>query len=1056
MSILLLGFVAGFGAFLTVRNPERRWPPVLSVVLMGLLVVLQTCTASDRLASYQVRLLGQRFNVGAEEGGVPMRTGAVSGDRDRADIHVSGVGMDPIAEFEVVSDSSVFVVPASGNQGVVAVPTRRFLRRVRWSLLRSVAVEPDDRIRVRSDTVEAELTFERAPRWLKGTVDELVLRVREEGGVWGDAVRDTVPYPKAKSLLRRLWRERPTVWQRTYPLADLLKKAEAGVGSALNSFLYYDGDAARLAVLDDGVEVLTESKGSKKAVERLQVWMGAGSGVEPFRVAGLPFRDFQGPDFDAVERYGIRHLATFSARIDDDWLTVQKSRPDIHAVRGSEMVAERIDLRPKVDKTHEGVEAYSLRLSAGTGTRARVALALPANAFDAAAEAKLLLPYETTAGKFDLLTPSGFADLEAGKPFTWRDGERGLLLRVDGLGVSWEFVCLLLFLFSVAVIPFLVVRDASEAEAATRALALVAVALASLRLLLAISAKARFPFVDEGHEISLWLIPVIPSFVFVAGGALGRMAPSTREHGASRGWRELMGDAVPLFFLSAGLAFAAISLFPAIGEFPVLLLILASVVILLVGRCVVPVPLILNCLIECRGSRSFPGPGLRWGLFLFLLRFFLGWLGIQEQLHMGFRFGLSVLYTPVALLFFVRALAYHDHRVRSASSEKVMGVLTWSYIDLGSFLLFVYVLTSAVISDYGIALTTLPGPLLVLVWAGWRWSGHAGLRAVGIGWLPLIVFAAVQAAPEIPLWLLPGDVDVASRLETWGRDELLLLQRDNPEDLERIGESRSDALSMTHDVMRSYTRTNWFGYGFLEGHVSSQIQSTATFEHLVTALLASQWGAVGTIGLTLILVAVLLPMSLLPAPSSRRFPFDDLPVRIKDCVEQHPWIVPVVLVVGLCVFGLLPLPLQLLMLGVPLILVVVSWLRRWRWDWWEPVVCFWRWPCWRWDRWEPVACFWRWPWWRCDWWKPREESPPERFWILAFAALASFSSAGIYMVLANYGWVLFTGKNVYLLGLDSRSDTLEALLLIGMGAWAWTRWRELDRDSSVDGSGGDT
>jgi hypothetical protein len=42
--------------------------------------------------------------------------------------------------------------------------------------------------------------------------------------------------------------------------------------------------------------------------------------------------------------------------------------------------------------------------------------------------------------------------------------------------------------------------------------------------------------------------------------------------------------------------------------------------------------------------------------------------------------------------------------------------------------------------------------------------------------------------------------------------------------------------------------------------------------------------------------------------------------------------------------------------------------------------------------------------------------------------------SGLYMVLANYGLVFFTGKNVYLRGLASVSDALESLLLIGVAA----------------------
>lgn len=48
---------------------------------------------------------------------------------------------------------------------------------------------------------------------------------------------------------------------------------------------------------------------------------------------------------------------------------------------------------------------------------------------------------------------------------------------------------------------------------------------------------------------------------------------------------------------------------------------------------------------------------------------------------------------------------------------------------------------------------------------------------------------------------------------------------------------------------------------------------------------------------------------------------------------------------------------------------------------------------------------------------------------LGTLAALSFALPSIYMVLANYQLTLFTGKNAYLLGLDSTADLLEALLL---------------------------
>ena len=48
---------------------------------------------------------------------------------------------------------------------------------------------------------------------------------------------------------------------------------------------------------------------------------------------------------------------------------------------------------------------------------------------------------------------------------------------------------------------------------------------------------------------------------------------------------------------------------------------------------------------------------------------------------------------------------------------------------------------------------------------------------------------------------------------------------------------------------------------------------------------------------------------------------------------------------------------------------------------------------------------------------------------VAHLAAATFAVSSVYMVLANYGLTLFTGRNAYLLGLDSAADVLESLTL---------------------------
>ncbi|MEM7697306.1 MAG: hypothetical protein AAF236_02750, partial [Verrucomicrobiota bacterium] len=77
-----------------------------------------------------------------------------------------------------------------------------------------------------------------------------------------------------------------------------------------------------------------------------------------------------------------------------------------------------------------------------------------------------------------------------------------------------------------------------------------------------------------------------------------------------------------------------------------------------------------------------------------------------------------------------------------------------------------------------------------------------------------------------------------------------------------------------------------------------------------------------------------------------------------------------------------------------------------------------------------------------------------RLSLLGWAAVISgvtFSLVSLYMMAANYGFLPFTGRNLYLLGLDSKSDLLEAsalLFLIALGLCAFEREENLDSRST--------
>ena len=1064
MTVLLLGLATLFGAgWMTRRSaPGRR--SCLWVLAIGVLTAGQTCWQRDRLASYQVRLLGQRFQPGNDG-----LVAEVSGDRDRADYYLPGAGNDPVAVLQLDSAGGVAVrAPAPTSAAAVAVVTTP--RRWRGGdrvVLGSVPVEPGDRIRVGGDGATEVFTFARSRVSLLqrarigGTRDQLVLGTGDAGDAGGPAA--IVPYPEGAGVLGLLPR-RPGVYQRTYPLAELAAAGGFdGPGVAgLRSFLYYREGSARLAVLDDLVEVLSPDGTAKAPVESASAWPGSGR-TPVVTVAGLPYRDFPDPGLAAGERYGARPLRSFRARVDGEWITVQGARAEVHSIETVGLPPATLAPSALAGGSGGGSMLHLVRLAVGDAPEgpAGLTLASPSNVFAAAGEAVLRLPQVPSAGWFELLSPSGQARWETGRPFTLSDGEKGLLLRVDGLAASWSFLLLLTLLFLLAAAPFVLV----ETTGAVRGLALAALGIAALRVLLSLSAMARYPFVDEGHQIGLWLVPALPWFVCAlgrkrgetsaadgAGLAAATHAAATPPPGAGR--RDVRPSApwsaranLAAAALGAPLIFLAAALFPTT---PAKSLVLSAAVVC--AAVIALLPMERSLLAFGRGAarlrrlaKALPArlrktapswPGAAVGLAIVAGRVVLDAAGFREQIALGgTRIGISVLHTPVALIAFALLASAHHRRVagaararvapaedgraaptedcraapaedaraapmedcraapaedaraapmedcRAAPAEDARTAPTepagWgrtagrSLIDLCAFLAFAYVGTSVAVSDFGIAFTTLPGPLVVLALLGtswerakaqgrpdgdgkrtesiraapgsWRQAKVADRRAALLAALPLILFATLQAAPGLLRPFLPDTEGPRSGLEEWSRNELLLLERGDPDALRLIGESRSEALAVMRETMRSYTRGNWLGQGFLEGRVSSQIRTTATREHAVTGLLASQWGAPGTLGLLALLAAVVRPL----APAAR------------------------------------------------------SWSSR--------------------------AHF------------------------VSATALLTFSTAGLYMVFANYGWAMFTGKNVYLLGLDSLGDTLEALALLGVAA-AGLAAAALARPESADRS----
>ncbi len=1068
-------------ALLALAGGWREWRPraggarpglwaAAVVAAMGVLVAGQLWSARDRMASYQVRLLGQRFAVSDPNHGDALAR-VLSGDRSAADLHVGGVGARPVARIRVGEDSNGAPFPevVRGSEralGVLVVRERDRWRGARWTLLGSVALAPGDEIHAPDAAGALRLTFRR-----DGGGDRVVVGAPDASA----RVDVPIPYPDGDST--KLFGRRPSVFQRTYPLADLIAAARASqgadgadVGRGLRSFAYYDRGEARLMALDPGLVVRTPEGFDREPVARLPARRAL--------VAALPLRDHPEPGLAPGERYGVRVQRSMRFDVDSEWLTVHPARPEVHAAGVADLPRDRT-AAPGGD----GEEIRPLRLSAGDGVggRADLFLASPADRFAAAAEAVLRLPAKPTAGWFEILAPSGLARWETGRPFTLHDGDRGLLLRVDGLGLSGGFVALLLALFLVAAVPLALPGTSATA----RTVALAIVALASLRLLLSVSAMVDYPFVDEGHRISLWLIPALPWFLFVAERAgrgrrldFGpardrsatsadlavretRLAPTSSGDAARAGTDGYMGEVprarrrrlrAPLGLgrairahletgvvagVGAIVATTALVLFPdsrpkaaALAGLAVLTAVL-GLAIPEAGRrdrAAGPAgrsarraagrPRRLGKRVAER-FRSFGCPGLALGAGLFGARVALDLAGLREQLSLGgTRVGLSVLYTPAALLCFALVAALHDRRVAAARgdggvSDERRSRAALALLDVGAYLALAYAATSFWISDFGIAFTTLPGPLLALAWMGRRWSRWTGPAPALLGAAPLILFVALQAAPDLVRFRPASETDVATRLEDWSRNELLLLERGDPEALQLIGESRSEALGVMRETMRSYTRGNWTGHGFLAGRVSPQIRATSVREHAVTGLLASQWGLAGALALTAVLASV----------AAAGWPARRAPTNAAATASQATAARPVAVAAGAAlVLASLPWPANLLALGTAVavglgVALISAWL---------PAVRAFpaRWGDWLWSSARaPTA-------------PPAPVPLPA---IVSTTALTTLAGAGVYMILANYGLVLFTGKNVYFLGLDSLSDTAEALALVGLGVWASAR-----------------
>lgn len=1111
MILLLVGLLCFAGALRVARNgvaaagdDVRPAGAAAWMALLALLVLAQLAAGRGALDGYRVTLLGFRLELAPEGAGGAEPT--VGGDYETADLWVPGAGTAVVARLRRDTTGSVRVLPED-DAGAVTLVEESGILRTRWRVLGARVVTTSDTVTVGTGDEALRLVTSTVADTLYVAgravpvpwVREHVIRRTDarhpvhagtgsaptgdgSGGPGGaragdvpGAVSGAARLPGVeRGLLARLWPYHPSVFQRTYPLSDVLAAVDARVGArlaALSSFFFYRDGRLHLADLDSEVALSGPSHRPGRREDRGD-GEPVGNGVR-LLVAGLPLRDYPEPDLTLPERYGVRPLRSFRVVAEGRWLDAGLTSPETRVMDRDALE----DLRLPGSRNAEGEPVYRLRLAS-----ARQALARKAVVFDAAparfevpGQAVLSLPLEPTRGSVEILTPSGLTEWETGRPLALGTGQRRLLVRVDGQGTSAGFWWIHVVLLALPVALVLL----RPATGPVFALALAAAGLGAFRLVLSLSAMAEPPHVMEAWQLGLWLFPYLPWVVVVAGEVargVGRSVPAGRrsapsgmpeERGAyGSSGRERTAWRAPAdpgeswirrgFHGAYALVLVGLAavLFPASGAKAAALsvLALATAGTWWAGRAGV-----LDPHAAWRGVHALVERERRWlrgwslGLALLAARVVLELLGFREQVTVaGTRIGVSVFYTPVVVGALAFILARSAQRLkRNEGSVDFPAVVARTLVDVGAFLLLALVGVSGWISDFGIALVLLPGALALLALFGLRWAprGRAGTLTVATLALPLLLLALVQAAPPLLRVAWSGDVQAEDArlggLGEWHRNELLLLERGDPAALAMIGQRRSEALAVMRETMRSYTRGNVLGKGFLRGRVSEPVAETSTREHAVSALLASQFGLPGTAGLVLVLLALLPPgLELLLAGRDRRSAGGG-----GHRVLRAGGLLGSGLAVLVAAAYLLPTPFNTLLVGLAVAAAVAGLVA--------PAVG-------RKGAWAGAGV---------GGTQPRGEVPvaaPSALFrrLLASSALLTLAGAGLYMVLANYGLVLFTGKNVYLLGLDSLGDVLEAVALLGvaalaLGAEGWSdgkregaRSRPEDRPRALDVAGG--
>ncbi|HEX6040703.1 hypothetical protein [Longimicrobium sp.] len=1011
MGLLLLGIGLGVAGIVW-HSIQAELPPVrplrlAAVGILMLMILLAVWTAHSRADRYRITMFGARFPVLDTAGIFVTPNLQLGGDADSSDLYVPGRLPAQLARLEIRLDTLSRVdrvvlvpIPDVGVATLVREPTEQ-----NWHIVGSRAIDPRTRVTVALLNDSLTLTAEPLSRPWNEPVRH---RIRDL------ASGRTVDLPLMEGA--RPWvRSGRDPFRRVYPLADVLLEldsAKTAPPALLSSFFYYDNNILRLADLDSELSTLPAGTADTAVVWRV------GEGSQRVALALPPTMDYRSYRLTPPERYGIRLLQSMRVDVIGRWIDVYPLRPRIFTLTDS--VLENLSLQANGKPQN----VWRIRLTANPQSLARRALFLGevGNPLRGSGEAELSLPHSARDESFDVRTPGGVAQWTLGSPLplSRADGP-ALLMRVDRHAFDWALVFGLVGVFALASAAFVFPQSA-----ATFALALVGLGLASTRLLLGMGAFLASPYADS-HPSTLWIVPLVPWTVVLLADAGRWMVIGP---GGIRGW---------LRMLMAPEERRVVSGHAVVGG------LIACLGWLITGRWMLPMLtggiLVLGVAVSAPWIRRAALSVGRWSMgvlvvftFLFIaVRIGLGFAWYREMIPVfGTRLGLSILYTPVLTILLALLLTrWQEGSLPRTSASinawtrlktwwarrepplpalgRILNALTGDTVRgrlialagiLVLFLGIAYAVVALGVGDLGILLVGGSGSLVLLAYLGIQLpsTNPAPVLTRALLLSPLLIFVLIQANPLLlggPR-LLDGLEGETLRVRDWQNNDLRLIEQRIPEALVDIGHERSERLSVMSAIMRAYTtgEGSLVGRGFLGVPVSGDIAVTAPREHVPSAFIAAYGGWLAIAGTLLLLGALLLPLD--PFWPSSGDPQDQSNRR-----AAWAW-AGVFGVVGLVAWAIENVLIHYVVVGTALVVALLAFVSL--------------------GSGATVVPRTRWL-----------DIPP-RPALIAGTALLTLALAGVYMILSNYGITLFTGKNVYLLGLDSLSDVLESLALLGLAA----------------------